>query len=375
MSVKDAFDQISDNEEFKTFLSYSFGDLGVAPSDLSIHAYAGLVLHFIPGAFYPVGGTSEIAFQIIPVIERQGGRVLVDAPVRNIIVNEKGRAVGVTVQKSSGDVHVFAKRVISDAGVKKTFKYLLDDRVAQKSPLMPLMKKVGSSVSFISVFVGMNGSPTELGLKAGNTWAFTSGKVEEDMRAYMSLSVEEVAKSECPLMFISFPSAKDPNWEQKYPGKSTALLITLTPWSWFSKWRDGRVKHRGEDYEVLKEKIGRQMWKQVEELFPKLAGTLDYIDIGTPLSNKYYLGQPEGEIYGLDHGKARFLPEISMHLRPQSGIPGLYLTGQDILTAGFTGALTSGVLTASAILHRNLFNDLTALIKEVGQSIKAKKTQ
>ena len=28
MSVKDAFDQISDNEEFKTFLSYSFGDLG-----------------------------------------------------------------------------------------------------------------------------------------------------------------------------------------------------------------------------------------------------------------------------------------------------------------------------------------------------------
>ena len=46
-----------------------------------------------------------------------------------------------------------------------------------------------------------------------------SGKVEEDMRAYMSLSVEEVAKSECPLMFISFPSAKDPNWEQKYPGE------------------------------------------------------------------------------------------------------------------------------------------------------------
>ena len=54
---------------------------------------------------------------------------------------------------------------------------------------------------------------------------------------------------------------------------------------------------------------------------------MDYIDIGTPLSNKYYLGQPEGEMYGLDHGKGRFLPETSMHLRPESGIPGLYLTG------------------------------------------------
>lgn len=54
---------------------------------------------------------------------------------------------------------------------------------------------------------------------------------------------------------------------------------------------------------------------------------LDYIDVGTPLSNKHYLGQPEGEIYGLHHARQRFLPEYSMYLRPKSGIPGLYLTG------------------------------------------------
>ena len=51
-----------------------------------------------------------------------------------------------------------------------------------------------------------------------------------------------------------------------------ALLITLTPWSWFSNWQDGKVKHRGEDYDTLKDKLGKQMWKQTEELFPKLAG-------------------------------------------------------------------------------------------------------
>ena len=57
-------------------------------------------------------------------------------------------------------------------------------------------------------------------------------------------------------------------------GKSVALLITLTPWSWFSDWQDGKVKKRGEDYEALKDKLGRQMWKETEELFPKLAGTV-----------------------------------------------------------------------------------------------------
>ena len=41
------------------------------------------------------------------------------------------------------------------------------------------------------------------------------------MYAYTSLPVEEAAEAECPMMFVSFPSAKDPNWEQKYPGKYT----------------------------------------------------------------------------------------------------------------------------------------------------------
>ena len=56
--------------------------------------YATLINHYIPGAFYPLGGTSEIAFQIIPIIERYGGRVMVDAPVTQILMNEKGRAHG-----------------------------------------------------------------------------------------------------------------------------------------------------------------------------------------------------------------------------------------------------------------------------------------
>ena len=67
---------------------------GAPPSELGVLSYAQLINHYIPGAFYPLGGTSEIAFQIIPVIEKYGGRVLVDAPVTKILVNEKGRANG-----------------------------------------------------------------------------------------------------------------------------------------------------------------------------------------------------------------------------------------------------------------------------------------
>ena len=36
-----------------------------------------LLEHYKYGAYYPIGGASEIAFNIIPVIERAGGKVLV----------------------------------------------------------------------------------------------------------------------------------------------------------------------------------------------------------------------------------------------------------------------------------------------------------
>ena len=46
-------------------------------------AQALLVLHFnSSGGWYPVGGGSEVALNVIPVIERAGGAVLVRANVK-----------------------------------------------------------------------------------------------------------------------------------------------------------------------------------------------------------------------------------------------------------------------------------------------------
>ena len=51
------------------------------------------------------------------------------------------------------------------------------------------------------------------------------------------------------------------------------------------------------------------------------------MEVGTPLSNKYYLGGLSGEMYGLDQTLSRFSPEAITALRCDTDIPGLYLTG------------------------------------------------
>ena len=88
--------------------------------------------------------------------------------------------------------------------------------------------------------------------------------------------------------------------------------------------------------------------------------------MGSPLTFNHYLNSERGEVYGLESHPARFCEDD--WLRPETPLPGLLLTGQDITTLGVTGALMSGILTAHAALGyggasdiasgRNLVEDL-----------------
>lgn len=53
-----------------------------------------LVTHYLNGAWYPKGGASEIAYHMIPIIEKAGGAVLVRAPVNRILFNDAKEACG-----------------------------------------------------------------------------------------------------------------------------------------------------------------------------------------------------------------------------------------------------------------------------------------
>ena len=112
---------------------------------------------------------------------------------------------------------------------------------------------------------------------------------------------------------------------------------------------------------------------QVLKLFPQLEGRREYFEVGSPLTNVHYLATQKGEVYGADHNVTRFSLEAMASLRPDVGIPGLYLTGQDVLTCGFSGAMYGGLLCAMSITRRNLMQDLTLLTRQIRKELKAKK--
>ena len=63
-------------------------------------------------------------------------------------------------------------------------------------------------------------------------------------------------------------------------------------------------------------------------MYPQLEDKVVCFKLGSPLTNNYYINSTKGEIYGLDHNMTRFQPDNVMKLRPDIGIPGLYITGQ-----------------------------------------------
>ena len=101
------------------------------------------------GAFYPIGGASEIAFNMIPIIEASGGKVLVKAQVTQILTNQNGEACGVTVKKGDQTYEIFAPKIVSNAGLDNTFNKLLPKEIAKKSYYSNILK--GKEMIKISV--------------------------------------------------------------------------------------------------------------------------------------------------------------------------------------------------------------------------------
>ena len=128
--------------------------------------------------------------------------------------------------------------------------------------------------------------------------------------------------------------------------RATIEIVAPGPFEWYQDWADKPWGKRGEEYEAKKEAYAQRLLEKLYEKMPHLRGKVDYYELSTPLSTDYFCRYSTGEIYGLDHTPQRFEQDW---LKPKTRLPGLYLTGQDIMTCGVVGAMIGGLLTTVAV--------------------------
>jgi all-trans-retinol 13,14-reductase len=384
-SLAEVLNGLTKNKELQAVLAANYGDYGTDPSRAPFVMHAVVCSAYLDGAFYPRGGPSTIPNKIIKQINDCGGKVLVRARVKRILLdNKKKKATG--VEMADGTT-IHSGIVISDVGLVNTATKLLprglididftkDDK--DNHALHP-------APTAISLYVGLDEDHRSLNLPDDVYFIHSSNDLVGNVEKLRTMSLEDALKgdsvsealegdsSHLGPIFVNCPSANDKNWTSEFPGKSVLEIIAFGPWSWFEKFEstfNSQTQSHGQEYESAKLLLAQKMWTRVVEVLenrcPTLPKTLDNVDhfrIGTPLTYSHFLHSEHGALYGLDHDLKRFEPTTHyLRLRPKvQEVSGLYLSGQDVTTCGFIGAMFGGLLCAGNVLDKG---DPLTLLRE-----------
>ena len=339
-TTAEVLDQLTANARLKAVLTAQWGYYGSTPSKSSFGIHALTVRHFWNGGWFPVDGAETLANNLLKTVQDAGGETLVRASVNEVIVR-KGRAVG--VRMANGE-EFFAPKIVSAAGALATVERLIPEEHRESKWGLDI-RSLRQSPPHVCLYLGFEGDVMAAGATKSNQWFFESWDNE--------ISDWDVSKpdSEAPVLYMSFPSLKDPKHVPGPERRQTGEVVTFVPWEAFAKWEKTRRGNREAEYMAFKKDIEDRMTAQLKRHVPELMKLVKYQELSTPLSTTFFTRAPQGAIYGLEATPRRF---TSSNLRTRTPIKNLYLAGGDVATLGVTGALVGGILAAGTINPRVL---------------------
>lgn len=324
----------------KNILNIQCGDHGVQPKKAAFVLHSALMFHYFYGGYYPMGGGGALIKAMTNAIKKHGGEVSTSNGVKKILLEgtDQKKAIGVVLENGQ---QLFADHIISNADVGITYNQLIGrEHLSQK--LQKKLQKTIYSCTSLMLFLTVDMDVRKAGLDSGNIWMMPNKDADDYYDKAMSddLTSDEAFDG----MFISCTTLKDPS---SFDGKHHALeVITFIDYKAFEKYKDEDAQ-RSSEYLAFKEHLTQKMIKGLEKEVPGISSHIVHQDLGTPITNDYYINTTEGNVYGTEKSLKHIGP---FAYKSKSEIENLYLCGASILSHGVAGASHSGVATAAQIL-------------------------
>ncbi len=330
-------------------LNVQCGDHGLPPAQASFPLHCAVMGHYLEGGFYPSGGGAAIVKAMTLALKRHGGEIRTGAAVARILTEPAGkktRAMG--VELASGEV-IHADRVISNADPAKTYQLVGHEHISPK--LKAKLAKTSYSVTSLMLFLTVDMDVRAAGLDSGNIWMMRHPDLDKlfgEMKA-----ADILAEEEFPALFLSCTTLKDP---ASFDGRHHCLeVVTFLDFKAFEEFDRGGDDYHSSAYEQFKARIADKLLNSVEKAVPGIRAHIVRQDLGTPLTNEFYVQATRGNVYGTEKN---FWQTGPFAFGNQSEIEGLYLCGASILSHGVAGASYSGVQTAARILNSSMDEQL-----------------
>ncbi len=339
-SLKRVIDWHIKDPLLKKVLNVQCGDHGLPPAQASFPLHCAVMDHYFSGGFYPMGGGGAIVKAMTKAIKENCSEVRTQQSVKRILLvgDTKKRAIGVELE--SGE-KIFAKNIISNADPGITYLNMVGkENLSPK--LLKRLSKTKYSCTSLMLFLTVDMDVRAAGLDSGNIWMLEDKDTDELFEEMMKVDIS--SGDEFPGIFISCTTLKDPpSFDGRYHTLEVVSFINRESFDHFT----GEENQRSPEYTQFKELLTQKMLNGLEKAVPGISAKIVNKELGTPITNEYYINSTGGSVYGTEKS---FMQTGPFAYKSKSEIENLHLCGASIISHGVAGAAYSGVQTAAKIL-------------------------
>ncbi|MDR2801878.1 MAG: NAD(P)/FAD-dependent oxidoreductase [Prevotellaceae bacterium] len=321
-----------------TFLQETIGDpllrqalsgasltMELCAEKLPLYVFAQINSSFIQSAWRLRGGGSLIAEKLAAGVRQMGGTILTKAKATRFITKDNR----IEAVEYNGEERLECRYVISDAHPAHTLSLFNEPS--------PLRKSFRNRIDSLPNTYGM--FTAHLQLKENTVPYFN-----RTIYVYKEPDVWNCHRPQAT------PAAVLINSRPPHTGEScTANIDILTPMPWdeVAQWSGTSIGHRGEAYRHFKEQKAEACIALAAEKIPKLKQHIEKIYSSTPLTYRDYTGTWNGSAYGVQKDYANTMLTL---LPPQTPVPNLLLTGQNLNLHGVLGVSMTSFFTCARIV-------------------------
>ena len=223
-TFQEFLDTWTKNRKLRAVLTGQCGNYGMPPSEVSVLVPAAVALHYLQGAYFPKGGGQVISDRLAEAIEARGGKILLMARVRRILV-QQGSVQGVEFEsKHLGRHHVRSPVVVSNADLKQTMCKLVGPEHLDEQSLKRI-ESLDMSLSTGVLYAGIRGDLRAEGHPNTNYWIHPKYDLEE-----LFATTSRGGFYPNPFVYVSIASLRNAGNRKVAPeGVTNLQLMSLAP--------------------------------------------------------------------------------------------------------------------------------------------------